>query len=231
MKRLGIIGGLGPETSCKFTLNVNNKFKQLAGRQPDILLHNLPISAEAEQKMIRGESTSEHLKLLLEAVQVMNEAQVDCIVIPCNTVHVFLPELRRRSHALILSIVEECARECERKKFRKVGLLASKTTVKSRLHSRELRKQGIELLTPDDVDQAQVNSIILNILNGKAEAKDKQRLLTIINELGSRGADGIILGCTDLPLLITEKDTSVPLINTCELLENAAVDTINATRE
>ena len=105
-KILGVIGGLGPETGCRFCLNVNNKFKPITKRQPHILLDNLPISQEAEERLIKGGPSQEHLDLLTESVQRLNRLDADWIVIACNTVHIFIDEFRRKSAIPILSITE-----------------------------------------------------------------------------------------------------------------------------
>ena len=110
---LGLIGGLGPETGCNFCLNVNNKFKRFIKRQPHILLDNLPISEKAEEHLIKGGSSKEHLDLLIESVQRLNKLNADVIVIACNTVHIFITELRKRSRIPILSIIEETAKRCK----------------------------------------------------------------------------------------------------------------------
>jgi len=219
MKRLGIIGGLGPETSCKFCLNINTKLRELKACQPDIVMENLPVSLEAEKKIVNGVQETEHLGLILRALEKLNKADVDMIAIPCNTVHIFLPELRKRSKAPILSIMEECAKVC--KGLKKVGLLGSSTTVKAGLHAIELNKRNIAVLVPSEEDQNAVNEIILKITNGIATESDKKDLLAIIDKLKSQGAEAVILGCTDLQLLVSK--ASLPLIDTCTVLENAVV--------
>jgi len=223
MKRLGIVGGLGPETSCKFCLAINNKFRDKTSCQPDIVLENLPVSLDAEQKIVSGELSSEMQSLLIRAVRSLNKAGADMIVIPCNTVHVFIDILRKESQAPILSIIEECAAECEKQSFRKVGLLASTTTVNSCLHSRELGKRRIEVVLPEDRDQRAISSIILKIIHGTAGKEDKKILKRIIREMAENCAQAVILGCTDLPLFITEKESVLPLISTTAILEDATV--------
>jgi len=221
MKRLGIIGGLGPETSCKFCLNINTKLRELKACQPDIVMENIPVSLEAEKKIVNGVQETEHLGLILRALEKLNKADVDIIAIPCNTVHVFLPELRELSKAPILSIMEECAKVCEKMGLKKVGLLASATTIKAKLHGNELNKQNIAVLVPSEADQNAVNRIILKITNGIATESDKKGLLAIIDNMKNQGAEAVILGCTDLQLLVSK--ASLPLIDTCTVLENAVV--------
>lgn len=222
-RKLGVIGGLGPETGCKFCLEVNKKFKPLAGEQPHLILDNLPISLKAEERLIKGGPSKEHLKLLIESVQRLNLLKVEVIAIVCNTVHVFIQDLRERSSAPILSIIEETAKRCRELKLYKVGLLGSTKTINSKLHSLELEKGKVKVLTPSKNDQRFVSRCIIKIINHQAKERDKEKLKEIIKKMEKKGAEGIILGCTDLPLLLSNEDASVPLINTTQVLEDAAV--------
>jgi len=223
-KILGVIGGLGPETGCKFCLNVNNKFKPLTLRQPHILLDNLPISQEAEERLINGGPSQEHFDLLVESVHRMNKLDADLIVIACNTVHIFIEELRRKSAIPILSIIEETAKKCRAMKLTKVGLLGSTKTIQSGLHSNELKKWNIGSITPSEIDQRFVSECIIRIINNKIKDNDKERMINIIEKLEKEGARGIILGCTELPLLISNQDANVPIINTTQILEDSSIN-------
>ena len=168
------------------------------------------------------------LELLKNAVIRLNKNGVSFIVIPCNTVHVFIKRLRKISEKPILSIIEECAEECKKRKIKKVGLLGTNTTIKQDLHGKELRKRNINVLIPEK--QNEVSKVILNILNNKTTEKDKVRILEIIMELKSDGAEAVILGCTDLDILIKDKDSVLPLIDTTKVLENKVVEIITKNK-
>jgi len=223
-KILGVIGGLGPETGCKFCLYVNRKFKPLTKRQPHILLDNLPISQEAEERLINGNPSQEHLDLLLASVERLNKLDADLIVIACNTVHIFIDKLRKESTAPILSIIEETAKKCKDMTITKVGILGSTKTIKSELHANELSKWNIESITPNDTDQQFVSECIIRIINNQIRDNDKIRMIKIIEKLEKKGARGILLGCTDLPLLISDQDANIPIINTTQILEDSSVN-------
>lgn len=225
-KILGVIGGLGPETGCKFCLNVNKKFKSLTKRQPHILLDNLPIPQEAEERLINGGPSQEHLDLLLESVQRLNTLDADLIVIVCNTVHIFIDDLRKESTVPILSIIEETAKKCKDMNVSKVGILGSTKTIKSNLHANELSKWNIASIMPDDNSQCFVSECILRIINNKIKDDDKIRMIKIIEKMEKEGARGIILGCTELPLLISDQDANIPIINTTQILEDSSVNNL-----
>ncbi|MAG53071.1 MAG: hypothetical protein CMH62_03865 [Nanoarchaeota archaeon] len=224
MKTLGIVGGLGPETGCNFCLSINNKLKKMTKTQPHIILDNLSISHDAEKKLINGGPSPEHFNLIKKSVKRLNELNADFITIPCNTVHIFMNKLRRISKVPIISIIEETAKECRKLNLKKAGLLASTKTVKEKLHSNELKKNGIEVILPNSRDQSFISESILRIINNKITKKDEKRMLGVIKKLQKQGAEGIILGCTDLPLLISELDIPLPIINTTLILENASMN-------
>lgn len=221
---LGVIGGLGPETGCRFCLQVNDRVKQLTRRQPHIVLDNLPISQVAEKCLINGRFSSEHLELLKESVKRLNNIQADVIVITCNTVHVFIDELRDESEKPILSIIEETAKKCNEMSITKVGLLASTKTVLSGLYLNELKKFKIELTTPNKEDQEFISKCILRIINHQVRGSDSKEIIRIIETMKKEGAEGMILGCTDLPLLVPTTDVNVPIINTIKVLEDSLVN-------
>jgi len=231
MKILGVIGGLGPETGCTFCLNINNKFKRLTNVQPHILLDNLPISQEAETRLINGGASQEHLKLLQESIRRLNKLNTDAIVITCNTVHIFINELRQQSKTPILSIIEETAKECKKQKLTKVGLLASTKTIKEGLHSKELKKNNIEVISPGEEDQKFISECIVRIINNKTTEKDEKKIMKIILKLKNKGAQAVILGCTDLPLLTAKLKLDLPVINTTSILEDAAIKTLLTTNK
>ena len=231
MNRLGVIGGLDPETGFKFCLNINNKFKRITNTQPDITLENLPISEKAEQGIIKGDVGEEHLLLLKKAVERMNhhQNQIDLITIPCNTVHVFIDELRNRSKIPILSIIEECALICKEQKFKKIGLLASTKTINEKLHEKELEKQSITVIKPKIKQQNKLSNIILKRINNKTNEKDKLFIKRLINDMKRQGAEAIILGCTTFSLLVEKNDSPLPIINSLEVLENSAINFLAQT--
>ena len=218
-KKIGIVGGLGPETSSKFLLNINNRFREITRCQPDIMMINVPVPSEIESKMINGETSIEMLDLLSEAVIRLNDSKVDFLVMPCNTVHVFIEDLRKISKKPMLSIIEECAKECVRRQFNKVGILATTKSIKEKLHIKELDKLNIKSVIPDE--QRKVSEIIIKIIHNKSTEEDKEFLLSVIKQLKEKGAEAVILGCTDLFLMIKKAD--LPLIDTTKVLENSVM--------
>jgi len=230
-KKLGIVGGLGSETSCSFCLNVNQAIKRSQGKQPQIILENVPISDQATESIANGEFSAEALGLLVDSVKRLNACKVNFIVIPCNTVHIFINDLRKISDVPILSIIEETAKECKNQSFTQVGVLGSTTTIKERLYATELQKNGISAIIPSKEDQTFVSACIIKILNQNTTIEDKQKMIFIIQEMQSKGAAAIILGCTDLFLLVSPPDVPLPLINSTQILENTVIEILTSNTE
>lgn len=223
MKRLGVIGGMGTAESNQFCLAVSSTLRSIAGRQADISVEHLPISIVEEERFIQGKETDEHQRLLCKAVERLNKSEVDFIVIPCNTAHLFLEELRASSTVPILSIVEECAKECQKRGFTTVGLLASTRTVQEKLFEKIFQQENIMIVCPDTEQQNQISAIISKTLNGTFESPDTASLLCAINSLQQQDCQAIILGCTNFSSLLEPKDSSIPLIDSQKVLQEAAV--------
>lgn len=215
----GIVGGLGAKTSCGFCLELNMRFREIAGRQPCLLLENVPVTLEIERDILFGKISPDMGELLAASVRRLNFAGADFIVIPCNSVHVFLDGLREISGTPIISIIEETASECESRGLKKVGLLGTSTTIKSCLHQKILLGKGIESIIPGENEQEDVDEIILRILSDTADDEDRGHISEVIGRLIMGGAEAIILGCTDLGLLVNPNTCTIPLIDTLSVLE------------
>lgn len=222
-KTLGIVGGLGTETSCSFCFSVNQQVKKSSADQPHIIMDNVPVPKEVERAIAHGKHSPEMGLLLEDSVRRLNQSGASLIVIPCNTVHVFIDKLREQSTVPILSIIEETANECVKLGFQKVGILASSTTTKQKLYEKKLGEKKIKLLTPNDREQEFLSGCIVKILNNRLEKEDKQKIIEILERLQKNGAEAIILGCTDLFLAVKPEDVTLPLINSTAILENSVI--------
>jgi aspartate racemase len=226
MKQLGVIGGLGPATGCMFCVNVNNKVIAKTHLQPDIVMENVPMPQSVLQKLAHGEHPAEVLALLSKSVTRLNMVGSDIIAIPCNTVHIFIDQLRSISKVPILSIIEEAAKECQRMGSKKVAIIASTTSINGNLHAKELQKRNIDCMIPTQEQQEKISDIIVSIVTNKVTHQDKMDLISIMHEVKHRGADSIMLACTDLRTIISAADIDIPVMETTAVLENSAVEAI-----
>ena len=220
---IGIVGGLGTETSCKFCFSVNHKIKNVHQQQPHIIMDNVPMSKELEKVIAHGNASIEVAKLLHGSVKRLNVSMADIIVIPCNTVHVFIDQLREHSRVPIMSIIEETAKECKKKSLKKVGVLGSSLTINSGMYEEELKKHSIKAIIPEEDERNFISSCIIRIINLEQTDEDKRKMIEIVEKMKDKGAEAVILGCTDLFLLLSKENTPIPKIDSTEVFEDALV--------
>lgn len=221
-KIIGILGGMGPESTAMFYQSVIQQCQKQYGAQydedyPEIFIYNLPIP-----DVVEGiKNPSKILPPLIKGVKKLELIGVDLIVIPCNTVQYFYDNIKNSISVPLLNIVEETAKKIRSKNYKKVGLLATITTIENKIYERILNKFGIETIVPEE--QNRVTKIILNILAGKKLESDKLELKKIIKKMEQNGAEAIILGCTDIPALLTQKDVNIDLFDSTEILAEATI--------
>ncbi len=227
MKTVGIIGGLGPETTAKFYLKlIFACFKHNKINRPPVLMWSIPIDFQTESNFITKNLMAEkYLPHLVDAAKRLEKGGADLLVIPCNSVHVFIEEIKRSVKIPVLSIVEETANFLVSKKIKKVGLLATVPTVDSKIYNLILEKKGIKIILPNKEDQVSIGKLIKKIVLNKHKNKERKLLLKIINKLRMKGAEHILLACTDLQLIVSPK--LIPnVIDTMEILLKSTVQKI-----
>jgi aspartate racemase len=174
-----------------------------------------------EKDLVYGRPHEVHRSILESSVRTLAKAGASKIAIPCNTVHVFIDGLRKISEVPVFSIIDETAQSASRMGFRKVGVLASSTSIGARLYQNGLSRYGIEPICPDADSQGKVCALISRILEGSRIDASREEVREIILEMEAKGAEAIILGCTDLRL--AGLDSAIPFIDSATALEDAAV--------
>jgi aspartate racemase len=223
MKTLGIIGGLGPETTAKFYMQIVTLCaKKNKLQRPNILIVNVPISFQLEEKFInRSQGKREFCTLLVSAAKTLEKSGADFIVLPCNTAHIFIEDIRNSVDIPVLSIIEESVKTLKSRGVVKIGLLATPATVKNKLFDKK-----ISLVKPNKINQKQMGLIINAILRNKNIDKNRTELLTIINSVAEK-SDALLLACTDLQLLIPEKKiNNIEVFDTMQILAGATTKEI-----
>ncbi|KKQ33678.1 MAG: Aspartate racemase [Candidatus Nomurabacteria bacterium GW2011_GWA1_37_20] len=143
-----------------------------------------------------------------------------CLVIACNTAHILIEELQSVSKIPFISMINEVAKQVNRDRINKVGLMATPSTIKYALYQKALKIKGVNTIIPKRKEQALLEKIIRNVLRGKIAEQDRQKLVSVSDSLKQRGAQAIILGCTELPLIFPEKYV-LPVYNSVEILAMA----------
>lgn len=222
MKTVGIIGGLGPETTAKFYLEVlSSCFKSHNLGRPPMLIFNVPMSFKLEEEIITSsERTDFFLPFLTDAAIRLEKSGVDFIVIPCNTAHIFIDQVRKSVKIPILSIVEESVKFLTDRNIDRIGLLATTQTIETKLFDGHCRASGIKINKPNPRNQIQIASIINKILKNKHSLSDQKKLLKIMDDF--EDSDCVLLACTDLQLLMPDHE-NIKAFDTMKILADATV--------
>lgn len=224
MKSVGVIGGLGPETTSEFYLEVIfGCQKQNTTQRPLIVISSVPLLFEVEKDLIASNTGKErYIPFLVNEAQRLEKSGVDFLVMPCNSLHVFIKEIRATVKIPVLSIVEETISYLKQNNFSKVGLISTSATVKNNVYEDELRKNQITFETPSDLERAKMDKIIQKLIEGRQLNADRAEIINTANNLAKSGVDCVALACTDLQLLLPSS-MDVPIFDTMKILANATV--------
>jgi len=226
-KTIGILGGMGPEaTAYFFSLIIKHTAAAKDQDHIPVFIFNLPQIPERTAAILgRGPNP---VPLLRKGVRTLARAGADFIVVPCISAHAFLPEIRRASPVPVLSLVEQALawtrKTCP--SLKRAGLLASTGTVRSGLFVKTFAKAGIEIIAPTEKEQAKVMEAVFGKLGVKAgftKGRPRMLVLDVARRLISRGAEAIIAGCTEIPLVLKDEDIPIPLIEPMRIAARASV--------
>ncbi|MBS3118550.1 amino acid racemase [Candidatus Woesearchaeota archaeon] len=227
MKTVGIIGGLGPETTSEFYLDLifSCQTKERTHR-PSILIASVPLPYAIEEDAIsKNIGIERFLPFLISEARRLEKAGADFIVMPCNSLHIFIKEIRNAVKIPVLSIVEETVTFLKKNNLHKVGIVSTSATIKNKLYETAFEKNKLSYETPDEFQQAKMGKIILNLVTGQQNNRDREELIKIINDFEKKGVDCVVLACTDLQLLIPKHPT-LKIFDTMKIFVEATVEKI-----
>lgn len=224
MKTVGIIGGLGPETTSQFYLNVVFSAYEIDKyARPGMLIWNVPLPYKIEEEFItKAKGEEKYLPFLIDAAVRLEKGGADFIVIPCNSVHIFIDDVRSAVKIPVLSIVDETINFLKYKNINEVGILATSSTIRKKLYEEKLIKNNIKVMNPNDNDQSRMGGIINHLVHSQHTIQDKKELNKITENFTHREIKTLILACTDLQLLIP-KYKNVKIYDTMAILVEATV--------
>lgn len=215
---IGIIGGMGPQASCELYRLLLEKSVLLYGAKNDDDFPSIVLYSLAVPDIIKNKNNfNKTFKILRSSVKKMNTYNLNSLSIACNTAHVFVPNLKDCLGDKFISLPESVVLEVKRKKIKNIGLMATPVTIKSRLYQKQLEKAGIRTVTPSKQNVMSLERVIRNVLAGISTLQDVNTLTEVALSLRKKGAEGIILGCTELPLIFP-KDFNMPIFNSLEIL-------------
>lgn len=216
-----ILGGMGPEASAKMLQVLVDMAAEEFGAKdgadfPEIILFSLPVPDFISDKRKIGIARS----ILEDKVKLLNNTDASCAVLACNTAHIMFGDLQTVSKVQFVSMIEAVADEVERQSIGTVGLLATPSSINAGLFQLALSKRKIKVILPSNAEMKSLEKIIRRVISKQVLEEDIEGVLRIAESLAERGAKGIILGCTELPLIFP-KTISVPVFDSIEITSRA----------
>jgi len=225
MKTIGLIGGMSWESTSLYYSAINQGVRESLGglHSAKICLYSVDFH-EIEKLQHQGE-WQQTAELLAKAAEAVEAGGADLFLICTNTMHKVAPEVQAAVNIPLLHIADATATQLLADGITKVGLLGTAFTMQQEFYKGRLTKEfGIEVLVPNDEQQAMVHGVIYQELClGKINLDSKQKYLEVIQDLYNQGAQAVILGCTEITLLVQKKDTQVPLYDTTAIHAQSAV--------
>ncbi len=225
-KTIGVLGGMGPQASSMLyqkiiTYTQNHHGAVQDTDYPPVFINSLPLYGFDETGIRDDEKV---VKQLVEGVKKLELAGSDLVIIACNTVHYFYDEMQNAIDIPIFNIIKETAQRVHHDGINKVGLLASESTCKLGLYQDKMNPLGIDVILPGQNQQDRLNNIIEQVMGGRQNDADHETLKKIAGSYMNQGAEAVILGCTELPLVMNRSQTDIRLYNSVEIIVQSAVD-------
>lgn len=226
MKKIGLLGGLSPESTVEYYKIINSEVRKVLGgcSSAELIIESFNFK-EIETLQFEGK-WDELADKLSFAAQNLERAGAEYIVICTNLMHKVAPQVQASVSVPLIHMVDSVAKEIKKLKMNKVGLLGTIFTMEEDFYSKKLLDgYDIETIIPDEIDRMEVSRVIYEELCcGVITEQSRRRYLEIIDKMKENGAQGIILGCTEIPLMITE--ASVPVFNTTQIHAMSVVEKI-----
>jgi aspartate racemase len=224
MKRIGILGGMSPESTIHYYQLIVQSFIQLYGNHgyPEIVI----FSVSFEQYIHWQENGDWEAigKELAKGAQILEKAGADFVVIATNTMHKVVDEIQRAINIPVLNLLDVVAESLLEKGITKTGLLGTRYTMEDGFYAAGLAKHGIDVVVPETKDRDLVHRVIYDeLIKGVILPSSKEEFRRIVNDLQQNGAQGVVLGCTEIPMLLGDGDVSIPVFDTTQLHAEAAL--------
>lgn len=224
-KKIGIIGGVGPQ-STDFIYERVIQFSQSKYKAKDNADYpRLAIESVPVPDFISNKDNIEPAKeMLVNSAKSLANGGATRLCIGSNTVHILLDELKSQVNVPFISMIELVVKKCAKHGFKKVGVLGTPVLVDSGIYSKELEKNSISSIIPTARQLEVVENIIRGVIGGSGIGNHKDEYIEVLNDLFSKGADAVILGCTELPLAVNYEALGNRTINSDEVLAEGIVD-------
>ncbi|MDD6038899.1 MAG: aspartate/glutamate racemase family protein [bacterium] len=225
MKTIGLIGGMSWESTVPYYQIINEEVKNRLGglHSAKIILYSVEFD-EIEKCQSSG-NWDKSAEILGSAAKGLEAAGADFVLICTNTMHKVAPQIASMIHIPIIHIADATADELEKCHIRKIALLGTKYTMTQDFYKQKLIDRGFDVMIPEDEDIEMINRIIFHELCvGEIKDYSRKEFLRVIDKLSEKGAEGVILGCTEIGLLIHQVDSSLPIFDTTQIHAKSAVE-------
>lgn len=225
MKRIGILGGTSPESTVSYYERITREYTRRFGdyAYPEILIYSVSFQEFVDWQ--KAEDWEAMAAKMQEGFQHLAAAGAEIGLIAANTLHRVFDAVANESPIPLINIVDATAVAIKRKNCETVGLLGTRYTMQGAFYVDRLASHGISTLIPEKNQQQEIHRVIYEELTrGIMKPSSKGHYLTIIDSLKERGAEGIILGCTEIPLLVQDRDCNLPLFDTAAIHADAALE-------
>ncbi|WP_142828542.1 aspartate/glutamate racemase family protein [Planococcus soli] len=220
MKKLGMIGGTGPESTVDYYQTIISEFQQRTGNQeslPELLIYSINMYKIFD--LLESGQEEELAEYLAAAVLSLERGGADFAVISANTPHLVFKQIQQKVNIPMISIVEATYRKAQDMKLQKIGLLGTQFTMESDFFKNPFIANGQEVVVPNKDEQQFIHGKIVEELEkGIVKEKTKKELLGIAQRLiEQQGIEGLILGCTEFPMIFKPEDLDIPQLNTVKI--------------
>ncbi len=225
MKTIGLLGGMSWESSLEYYRIINETAKDLLGELNSAKSLMYTFNFEEIERLQRQGDWTKLTDLMVDVAKKLEEGGADLIIICTNTMHKVADQVQNEITIPLIHIADSTAEKIIQSNLKKIGLLGTKFTMEEAFYKKRLaEKYGLEVIIPDEIDRQIVHDTIYNeLVVGKIKESSKQKFIRIIQGLKKKGVEGIILGCTEIPLLIRDTDVDIPLFDTTMIHAQAAV--------
>jgi len=222
VNRIGILGGMSYESTIKYYDLILEKYYENFNdyNYPEILIFSLNFQKLIDYEL--GGNRAKYVEYLMSGIKSLENGGATFIVMAANSPHAVYNDLENLSKVPILSIVKATAEKARKENMRKLLLLGIKFTMQNTFYQNYCKELGIEVITPSNEQQNMIDKIIFDeLVIGFYKHESKEKLLQIIKRYK---VDGVILGCTELPLILTQNDTRIKLFDTLRIHVDATLD-------
>jgi len=216
MKTIGIIGGLGPESTVDYYKEIiaafNAKYVEMA--YPEIIIYSANLNEL--MKFVETKNWSRLSEWLLKKISSIHRAGAEFAVIASNTPHIVFDEIKSKSPISLLSIIEETCNKAQEMDLKNIGLMGTKLTMEADFYKKPFISKGISVVVPSEEEQQLIHHKLFSEIElGIFKDSTREELLAIAKRMvDEEGIDALILGCTELPLILTESKYGIPFLNT-----------------